>query len=61
MTGSNIRTFQNWDQTEARFHVVLGNEACDIDSMVCSLVYAYFLSKVKASGNQCSSLDPGSA
>ncbi|CAN9514416.1 unnamed protein product [Ophioblennius macclurei] len=27
------------------FHVVLGNEACDLDSMVSALVYAYFLSK----------------
>ncbi|XP_061145685.1 exopolyphosphatase PRUNE1 isoform X6 [Syngnathus typhle] len=27
------------------FHVVLGNEACDLDSMVSSLAYAYFLSK----------------
>ncbi|XP_057689348.1 exopolyphosphatase PRUNE1 isoform X2 [Corythoichthys intestinalis] len=27
------------------FHVVLGNEACDLDSMVCALAYAYFLSK----------------
>lgn len=26
-------------------HVVLGNEACDMDSMVCALVYAYFLFK----------------
>uniref|UniRef100_A0A8C3AT38 Prune exopolyphosphatase n=1 Tax=Cyclopterus lumpus TaxID=8103 RepID=A0A8C3AT38_CYCLU len=26
-------------------HVVLGNEACDLDSMVCALTYAYFLSK----------------
>ncbi|XP_077433107.1 exopolyphosphatase PRUNE1 isoform X2 [Vanacampus margaritifer] len=26
-------------------HVVLGNEACDLDSMVSSLAYAYFLSK----------------
>ncbi|XP_013884000.1 exopolyphosphatase PRUNE1 isoform X2 [Austrofundulus limnaeus] len=26
-------------------HVVLGNEACDLDSMVSSLVFAYFLSK----------------
>lgn len=31
------------------FHVVLGNEACDVDSMVCSLAYAYFLSKVRLS------------
>ncbi|XP_071370678.1 exopolyphosphatase PRUNE1-like, partial [Centroberyx affinis] len=27
------------------FHVVLGNEACDIDSMVSALTYAYFLFK----------------
>ncbi|XP_067094160.1 exopolyphosphatase PRUNE1 isoform X3 [Osmerus mordax] len=32
------------------FHVVLGNEACDLDSMVCALVYAYFLSKTLDSG-----------
>ncbi|XP_019719224.1 exopolyphosphatase PRUNE1 [Hippocampus comes] len=29
------------------FHVVLGNEACDLDSMVSSLVYAYYLSKTR--------------
>ncbi|KAJ0066698.1 hypothetical protein NL108_018662 [Boleophthalmus pectinirostris] len=29
-------------------HVVLGNEACDMDSMVCALVYAYFLHKTGA-------------
>lgn len=29
------------------FHVVLGNEACDVDSMVSALAYAYFLSKVR--------------
>lgn len=34
----------NADQT--RFHVVLGNEACDLDSMVSALAYAYFLSKI---------------
>ncbi|XP_077454625.1 exopolyphosphatase PRUNE1 isoform X2 [Stigmatopora argus] len=27
------------------FHVVLGNEACDLDSMVSALAYAYFLHK----------------
>ncbi|XP_047455925.1 exopolyphosphatase PRUNE1 [Mugil cephalus] len=27
------------------FHVVLGNEACDVDSMVSALAYAYFLSQ----------------
>ncbi|XP_062320864.1 exopolyphosphatase PRUNE1 [Osmerus eperlanus] len=32
------------------FHVVLGNEACDLDSMVCALVYGYFLSKTLDSG-----------
>lgn len=36
---------------------MLGNEACDIDSMVCSLVYAYFLSKVRLFlANRCSCL-----
>uniref|UniRef100_UPI0037E846D6 exopolyphosphatase PRUNE1 isoform X2 n=1 Tax=Semicossyphus pulcher TaxID=241346 RepID=UPI0037E846D6 len=29
----------------SEFHVVLGNESCDVDSMVCALAYAYFLSK----------------
>ncbi|XP_037639550.1 exopolyphosphatase PRUNE1 [Sebastes umbrosus] len=33
------------DQAGSGFHVVLGNEACDMDSMVCALTYAYFLSK----------------
>lgn len=33
------------DSAFSGFHVVLGNEACDVDSMVCSLAYAYFLSK----------------
>lgn len=36
-------------QADLRFHVVLGNEACDIDSMVCALTYAYFLSKTAQS------------
>ncbi|XP_076827590.1 exopolyphosphatase PRUNE1 [Brachyhypopomus gauderio] len=31
-------------------HVVLGNEACDIDSMVSALTFAYFLSKTLSSG-----------
>ncbi|XP_072317360.1 exopolyphosphatase PRUNE1 [Eucyclogobius newberryi] len=31
-------------------HVVLGNEACDMDSMVCALVYAYFLHKTEGGG-----------
>ncbi|KAL0985308.1 hypothetical protein UPYG_G00155300 [Umbra pygmaea] len=32
------------------FHVVLGNEACDLDSMVSALAYAYFLSLTSDSG-----------
>ncbi|XP_070768213.1 exopolyphosphatase PRUNE1 isoform X2 [Enoplosus armatus] len=36
---------ENTDQAGSGFHVVLGNEACDVDSMVCALTYAYFLSK----------------
>ncbi|XP_034409887.1 exopolyphosphatase PRUNE1 [Cyclopterus lumpus] len=35
----------NPDQAGSGLHVVLGNEACDLDSMVCALTYAYFLSK----------------
>ncbi|KAI4895297.1 hypothetical protein NFI96_011137, partial [Prochilodus magdalenae] len=31
-------------------HVVLGNEACDMDSMVSALTFAYFLSKTLGSG-----------
>ncbi|XP_062848152.1 exopolyphosphatase PRUNE1 [Trichomycterus rosablanca] len=31
-------------------HVVLGNEACDIDSMVSAITFAYFLSKTLDSG-----------
>ncbi|XP_036395411.1 exopolyphosphatase PRUNE1 [Megalops cyprinoides] len=30
-------------------HVVLGNEACDLDSMVSALTFAYFLSKTSGS------------
>ncbi|XP_041649198.1 exopolyphosphatase PRUNE1 [Cheilinus undulatus] len=32
-------------EASSGFHVVLGNEACDVDSMVCALAYAFFLSK----------------
>ncbi|XP_069032952.1 exopolyphosphatase PRUNE1 isoform X1 [Embiotoca jacksoni] len=35
----------NTGQAGPGFHVVMGNEACDLDSMVCALAYAYFLSK----------------
>lgn len=31
-------------------HVVIGNEACDLDSTVCALSYAYFLSKKRKAG-----------
>lgn len=39
----------NAHQAGSGFHVVLGNEACDVDSMVCALTYAYFLSKTAQS------------
>ncbi|XP_035019728.1 exopolyphosphatase PRUNE1 [Hippoglossus stenolepis] len=35
----------NTEQPGPRFHIVLGNEACDVDSVVSALAYAYFLSK----------------
>ncbi|XP_050932271.1 exopolyphosphatase PRUNE1 isoform X1 [Lates calcarifer] len=35
----------NSDQPGPQFHVVMGNEACDVDSMVSALAFAYFLSK----------------
>ncbi|XP_031167070.1 exopolyphosphatase PRUNE1 isoform X2 [Sander lucioperca] len=42
---SSCRRAVQVDQPGVRLHVVLGNEACDLDSMACSLAYAYFLSK----------------
>nr|XP_057908709.1 exopolyphosphatase PRUNE1 isoform X2 [Doryrhamphus excisus] len=39
----------NTDSSRQPFHVVLGNEACDLDSMVSTLVYAYFLFKTRGS------------
>lgn len=35
--------------SSGQLHVVLGNESCDIDSMVSALTFAYFLSKVSTS------------
>ncbi|KAM4601036.1 exopolyphosphatase PRUNE1 isoform 2-T3 [Polymixia lowei] len=35
----------NADNASTGFHVVLGNEACDLDSMVSALAHAYFLYK----------------
>lgn len=35
----------------AEVHVVLGNEACDLDSMVSSLVYAFTIYKVRSTIN----------
>ncbi|XP_023249416.1 exopolyphosphatase PRUNE1-like [Seriola lalandi dorsalis] len=39
----------NTDQPGPQFHVVLGNESCDVDSMVSALAFAYFLSKTELS------------
>ncbi|XP_017334001.1 exopolyphosphatase PRUNE1 isoform X2 [Ictalurus punctatus] len=36
--------------SSGQLHVVLGNEACDVDSMVSALTFAYFLSKTIDSG-----------
>lgn len=41
------------DPSGPAFHVVMGNEACDVDSMVSALVYAYFLSKVSYCPTSC--------
>lgn len=38
--------WQDHVQSGRAVHVVLGNEACDLDSMVSALVLAYFLAKV---------------
>ncbi|KAM9489332.1 exopolyphosphatase PRUNE1 [Clarias gariepinus] len=35
--------------SSGQLHVVLGNEACDMDSMVSALIFAYFLSKTSNS------------
>ena len=37
-------------------HVVLGNEACDLDSMVSSLLYAFSIYKVRFTVNVMYSL-----
>ncbi|XP_014330752.1 exopolyphosphatase PRUNE1 [Xiphophorus maculatus] len=44
------RTLQeNLDRAGPDVHVVLGNEACDVDSMVSAMAFAYFL--FKTAGN----------
>lgn len=47
---SSCRRAVKVDQAASGLHVVLGNEACDVDSMVCALTYAYFLSKTVHGG-----------
>ena len=37
---------QNKGVKGGMLHVVLGNEACDLDSAVSALTYSYYLSKV---------------
>lgn len=39
-------SFQSVSKDGSGVHVVMGNEACDMDSMVSALTFAYFLSKV---------------
>ena len=38
--------WQSFSRESPGFHVVMGNEACDLDSMVSAVTFAYFLSKV---------------
>ncbi|XP_060778359.1 exopolyphosphatase PRUNE1 isoform X1 [Neoarius graeffei] len=42
--------FKGHMNSSEQLHIVLGNEACDIDSMVSALTFAYFLSKTFDSG-----------
>lgn len=44
---SSMLSFQGHMNSSEQLHIVLGNEACDIDSMVSALTFAYFLSKVR--------------
>ncbi|MFT7811233.1 protein prune homolog [Arapaima gigas] len=39
-------------QDRSKVHVVLGNEACDLDSMVSALVFAYFLHTTSGSSGK---------
>lgn len=41
----------------AEVYVVLGNEACDLDSMVSSLVYAFSIYKVEYNPQVCRDCD----
>ena len=34
-------------QGDKNLHVVIGNESCDLDSVIAALTYSYFLHKVK--------------
>ncbi|KAJ8290091.1 hypothetical protein GJAV_G00008610 [Gymnothorax javanicus] len=43
------RIIKDAQKSSPGLHIVMGNEACDLDSMVSSLAFAYLLSKVSAS------------
>ncbi|KAJ8383388.1 hypothetical protein AAFF_G00220880 [Aldrovandia affinis] len=45
----NAALKQGSEVNHSGFHVVLGNEACDLDSMVSALSFAYFLYKTSGS------------
>lgn len=57
--GINIRLFYQkmnilflnfcLQETDDKIHVVIGNESCDLDSVVAALTYGYFLHKVTPS------------
>ncbi|XP_036371924.1 exopolyphosphatase PRUNE1-like [Megalops cyprinoides] len=44
--------FKNGSEDGSGVHVVLGNEACDVDSMVSALTFAYFLFKTSGSAGK---------
>ncbi|XP_063054756.1 exopolyphosphatase PRUNE1 isoform X2 [Engraulis encrasicolus] len=47
---SSRDAIKNSNQDGPGIHVVMGNEACDLDSMVSALTFAYFLSKTLETG-----------
>ncbi|XP_035286014.1 exopolyphosphatase PRUNE1-like isoform X1 [Anguilla anguilla] len=49
---SSSAALKRGSEEHSGFHVVLGNEACDVDSMVSALSFAYFLFKTSGSSGR---------
>lgn len=43
-----LHLFQNRSKRLEKVHVVIGPQACDLDSLISTFTYAYFLDKVRA-------------